>query len=314
MPDVISKLERCTFEGWRIPIVDMEIRSTRRRTIHEYLWIAGGKREDHGRGIYTFQVSTTFQADPRFSPPLFPDTMNALRGHYNSGTVGTLVVPHIGPVKCTIQDWGGHLSGSMLSGCTATLTFEEDSTNRFLPQGVQVNAASFGTALSAFKLQVAEALPVTEPDPNAPLELVPDAESNARDLFDQIGDVADQILAFRDQAELNGELIASKVDFLRRLMGDASDMLAWLDDPMNWETLYALRDLQAAAIDVSERPTDNLVKPKHFVVDRQMSIMQVSTRIFGTTERARDIMGLNDIPDAMRIPAGKRLIYLPDAA
>jgi hypothetical protein len=312
--NIIANLPRCRFDGWRVPVIDMDIRSSRRRTIHEYRGIDGGATEDLGRGIYTFQISTTFQADPRFSPPLWPDTMNALRGLYNAGRVGTLVVPHIGDVRCKIVDWSERFDGSVVSGFTGTISFEEDEANRFLPQGVQVTAAALESTVEAFKAAFDEALPAVEEPANAPLELVPTAESRARGLFETIADVADQILAIKDQVELSGELIASRLDFFKRLMKQASETLPWLDDPENHEVLYALRDMQAAAIDAEERRGEELVRPQVFVVDREMTLMQASTRIFGTTDRGRDILGLNDIPNAMRIQPGHRLLYLPDAA
>lgn len=312
---ILTTLEKCKFEGWLVPYVSIDIRATRRLAHHYYRWISAASNEDQGRTLYTFQLNATFQDDPRFRPPLFPDTLNALREHFNAGTVGTLVIPHIGPVLCRISSWDESGSGAMTGGFNVNIGFVEEEGNRFLPVSTAVNASALEASSAALKAVRAEVLPDPPVQDNAPAELLPDNESRARDLFDVITGAADQITGLRDQSLLHGELVESKLALLTGKCREAVQSLRWLADPMNHGALAAVYDVWAAATDMVSSPANSeAIRPKVFIVDRQMTIMQVSQRIYSTTDRGGDILGLNDIPDAMAIPAGTQLRYLPEAA
>jgi prophage DNA circulation protein len=301
-----------TFDDWVIPATRLSISSNGRISIHEYRWIRGGKIEDHGRGLYSFRVNATFTTDPRYRPALYPDTVSQLRALYESRKVGTLALPDIGRVLCRISEWDQdqQFPGGRPTSAEVSLSFLEDDGNRFLPvTTTQATQAGFADATAKWTKFVSD----NHPDPAfAPVDLKGLQKKKAFDVFDQISAVANAILGIRDQLNLASELLASKIDSLTNLLEEA-DRGAWLNDPMNFEFVYALKALWSATLQLAnDKPAGTEIRT--YRVTRTSSVSQVSYAIYGDTTRARDLLGLNDFPDAMAIPAGTSVTYLQEAA
>lgn len=294
--------ERCSFESVQCPFTSMSITSGSRMSTHEYRWIKGGVDEDHGRTLYDFSVDAVFHDDKRFSPPLFPDALDSLRGHFNARTVGVLVVPHIGRVKCRIKDWSETLDGGNRSGATAKIVFREHETNRFInATATKVSASSYQNSLDSWALAAENLRRDFE------LSLIPESDA---DLFDQITAAANSVLAFRDQGSLVGELIGSKIQSLVNLFYEAESTVSF-NNPMNYDAIFAMKDLWAATVGLIESPATGSSEPRVYTTERTMSVMDIADRVHGSTEYANEILGLNNFQDAMAVPAGTRVIYLP---
>jgi len=301
-----------TFEGWIVPATRLGISSNGRISIHEYRWIKGGNIEDHGRGLYTFRVAATFTNDTRFKPLLFPDQLAQLRALYDARTVGSLVLPDIGRVLCRITEWDEDQDYANRNSAVANISFLEDEGNRFLPAAISAaTKAGFYDACQKW-IALVDAKRPANPEDLLRADIV-EPEAKAFDLFNQISEAGNSILAIRDQANLLSELLASKVMTITGLFEDAN-RTRFFDNPMNFELLYALKELWAATIALAQLDPVEGGTLRKYRVTRVSTITQVAAAIYaGDTSKSRDLLGLNDFADAMAIPAGTEVTYLQAA-
>lgn len=291
----MAKVPLCTFNGLPVPIVDLAIRGEQQIEIHRYRFLAGGRLEIHKRNLWSFHIKSTFQAKHRSSlgHPMFPDVLNGLRGFYQNSQIGTLLIPHIGNILVIIKDWDEKISGSVIGGADLDITFLEHGTHSFGGTGANpTNALDYKNKVAAVK-EAAKAIP-------------------KKNILAQIFAAADKIIGFRDQIFLNYELMAAGVESLTMLIREADRTLEFLNDPENYQLVVALIDLWTAATDLVTSPEAKIVKPRVYIVDVRMSVMEVAQRIYGDNNRARDLLELNQFEDAMRIPAGTKVLYVPD--
>jgi prophage DNA circulation protein len=302
-----------TFENWVIPATRLGIGSDCRVAIHEYRFVKGGSIEDHGRGLYTFRMNATFTNDPRYRPALYPDQLSQLRALYDSRKIGTLVLPDIGRVLCRIVQCDSEQEFRNPNSADVSIAFLEDLGNRFLPvvtsaatqAGFQDSAQKWASLVDSKRPEQYES--TASPD-------VQSQQKRAFDLFDQLTNAANAIIGIRDQIQLQNELLAAKIQGFRSLLEEVDHAL-WLNDPMNFEFVYALKDLWAATLALANEPQQQGQQglPRTYKVQRTSTVTQISAAIYGDTSRARDLLGLNDFPDAMAIPAGTDVLYLQAA-
>lgn len=297
MASLADKLPRCNFLGVPMPMISLSISGERAIEIHKYRFTAGGKIEDHKRSLWAFTVEATFQTGHRvagFDRAMFPDALNILRGFFQNGSIGPLTIPHIGQVFVITREWSESTTGVSTTGANVTARFLEYGSSAFDQNRLQdIASVSFDSKLSKLAEQV-RALP----DPLG--------------LFDQIFDAANQIIALRDQTLAQFDLAAARIDSLTGLLIEADRTIELFDDPTHFILLEAFQDLWAATVDLVSSPQARVVRPRKFVVDETMTVMEVSQRVYGSNDRARDILELNQFDDAMRIPAGTTVLYLPD--
>lgn len=287
----------------------MAIASSGRIEVHEYRWTSGGKTEDHGHKLYTFRFSAVFTNDKRYKPPLFPDTLNGLRALFAERRIGELVIPDVGKVLCKISDWSERHEGDKRRSATADIEFLEEESNRFLAaSSSQIQTSALQAKTDQWAAIVKNTKTQTAPTFQNVDFTTPD--ERAFDLFDQITGAANQLLAFRDQSLLYSELLASKIDSLTGMLREANS-LTFFNNPMKSDVLFALKELWAATLEIARVKENDAGAPKKYTVVQTMTVSQVAAAIYGSTERAGDLLGLNDFPDAMRITAGTRVTYLP---
>src|SRR6266545_3359933 len=136
-------------------------------------------------------------------------------------------------------------------------------------------------------------------------------QSSAFDIFDTIQRTANDVLAIRDQVELGGLLLAEKIAMLTNLCAEADKTVTAFRYPENFPVLDALKDLWDAARGLGEAVIGPPAVFKFYETPIRMSAAQVSVAIFGTTDRATDILELNPIQNAYDIPARTRIRYIP---
>jgi len=293
MGEILERLPLPTFDGWRLPYEGMSLRSRARSVIHRYRRKPAGPAEDHGRENYVISFDCEFHDDAGYDPPLFPDTLDALRSLYNRRAVGLLMIPHIGEVQAKIDEWDESLRGNIVSGGRARIGFTETEIGF---QGVLANNVD-ASSLQALSADWDARVEELDPDDRV-------------DIFDAISDAADQVLAVRDQILLHGELAQSRVQLLLNLIQQADYTVSLFQDADNWELLYSMKALKVAAQDLLTRPAYEQGQPAHHIVERKSTVMDVAVKIYGDANRSADLLALNVFPDAMAIPAGTRVLYL----
>jgi hypothetical protein len=296
MPTVLplDTLDRVSFGGIQIPTLTYTFRASARTRTHSYRKVRGGRNEKQGRGLYESRVSAAFhQSSPGKGAPAWPDNLFALRDMFDRDVSETLVLPTIGNVKATIIEFESTFTAKVRSGEDASIVFLEDEDNSFervLPVDDFRDIAGKLTKLE----QAAAELP------------------ERPSVFDQLNNAVNQILAYRDQFQLYGSLIASKIQNLVLLLEEIDRTLTLLNDPSNWAVNDALQDLWLAAQNLIDSPGSETVSTRTYVVTRRSTIAEVATAIYDDASRARDLLGLNFFEDALSIPPSTQVIYIPD--
>lgn len=292
---VFDQLQRASFFEIPFPVKSVHIRGRLRRHEHEYLRVPGALNEKLGRGLYMIEMEAVFDANIKGYGRLWPNSLGQLREIYEQELTGDLVVPTIGTIPAFITEWDQTAEmGRVRSGETLRIPFLEDQTELFLTKAL-LNVEQKALASSADKFQATR----------ANFEL----SAADRNLFDQIQDAANEVLAARDQVQLYGGLAAAKVAFATELMKEADRTAEALKRPENHELLDALAELWDALIDFGRNLAESPRGARTYTVPRLMSVSDIASAIYGSTERANEIMLNNNLADPFAVPAGEVIIY-----
>lgn len=288
-------LQRASFEGFEFPISEVRIKGSYRKFEHIYLRVPGAVLEKLERGLYMVEMKAHFDVNIKGYPDLYPAGLSVLRQKYEMGVTAPLVIPTIGTMRAMMPEWDQlAMMAKVRSGETATLHFLEDNTERFLETAAEIaKAGNVQTAVRKWE----SLLDAAEPTPPE------------RDIFDQIQDRANQLLAFRDQAMAFQGQVLAKIEALTSLIREADATLAILKNPINADLINALHDLWEAVIDLGANIAGSSRSPRVYICPNQMTINQVSSAIYGNTSRSMELLQNNVIDDAFAISAGSTIIY-----
>lgn len=290
----LDTLDKVSFKTIHIPTLSYTFRASSRIHTHEYRKRRGGRNEKSGRKLYESRVSAAFhQSRPGDGAPAWPDNLHAIRELFESQESAILVLPTIGNVLAVINEFESTYTAKVRSGEDAQITFLEDEDNSF--QDIVPLDDVRDIAGKAAKLERAVAKLPQRPN-----------------IFDQINSAVNQVLAYRDQFQLYGSLVASKIQNLALLLEEADRTLQILQDPTNWEITDAIQALWAATNNLISSPGAQVKPARHYTVTRRSTVSEVATRIYGDASRARDLLGLNYFEDALSIPPSTDVIYIPD--
>jgi prophage DNA circulation protein len=296
---VFDQLQRASFDGIAFPVKSVSIKGRYRHHEHEYLRVPGAVIEKLERAVYNIEMAAVFDVNVRGYPNLWPAGINALQKKFETGTTGPLVIPTVGTIPAFQPEWSRAAEmGKVRSGETATLTFKEDQTQRFLQlAAVQTQQQSLATSLSNLNAIRASLNP----------------PANDLDLFDKIQDLANGILAIKDQSDLYGGLLAARIGSLTALLNEADRQLESLKNPANHETLDAFLELWNATVNLGTNLAESPRGPRQYVTSRRMSVSDIATAVYGSSERASEILMNNRLGDPFAVPAGTTIIYFEDA-
>jgi hypothetical protein len=183
------------------------------------------------------------------------------------------------------------------SGESVELDFEEDDergfdffTQRALPTTVVTAAAALQAARSSPGLlaRLGEAIV---------------------DVLDAVDNAANELRALRDTGEAYSQLAAAKVERLGNLCSELDRMFSNALAPTDWALIDALQDLWASANDLAKDIATTQMPLAYFVVPRVMTLVEASIAIYGDASRSSELYALNDIADALALPAGSRLVH-----
>jgi prophage DNA circulation protein len=291
MPTVFDTFKPMSFGPVKFPYKSYQVHGAYRHHIHEYPHSPGGALEKLGRSLYEFTVSVDFRAEldsPKY-PRLITDLGN-LRNLFEGGVTEKLHIPHMGTVEAIAVDWTEGCVNTDRSGVAGHIKFVEDQTSAFgVLETLQVERTSFDSNAANF------AAAVRPPGVN---------------IFRQIDEVVSSIAAIKDQAQLFGSLVASKIESLIQMLRLADETVKELNDPpYNIELVEALHALWDATQQLGKDIQQKGDLLKEYTTPIVMSVTQAAGAIYGDTERAIDVMQLNVIRDPYAIPANTRLRY-----
>ncbi|SRR6266545_391368 len=300
--DEFKDLARVGFAGIEFPVTSYRLHGSIRNHVHIYAHVPGGDIEKLGRGLYEAEVRASFLTSAtKYSAgvSLWPGRLALLRRLFEQEVTEWLTLPSVGRIKMVCVDWEQEFTAQILNGEHATFRFMEDQSSAFLLDSIVTTSATTVESSSANLITKAQAMA--------------DAEGNPPefDIFDTIQRTANDVLAIRDQVELGGLLLAEKIAMLTNLCAEADKTVTAFRYPENFPVLDALKDLWDAARGLGEAVIGPPAVFKFYETPIRMSAAQVSVAIFGTTDRATDILELNPIQNAYDIPARTRIRYIP---
>ena len=291
MATVFDGFKPMSFAGIKFPYVTYEIQGAYRIHNHEYPHSPGGAIEKLGRSLYEFSVTVDFRGalDSKKYPQLITD-LGVLRGLFEDGVTEKLHIPHVGTVPAMATNWREVVKNTDRSGINGTLRFIEDQSAAFLVlETIQVRTNSLNETAANFN-----AVP-KPPGVN---------------IFRQIDSAISAILAIKDQSQLFGSLVASKIDGLTQLLRMADETVKELNDPpYNIELVEALHALWDATIQLGKDIAQKGDALKTYTVPVAMSATQAAIAIYGDSEKTIDLLQLNVIADPYAIPANTQLRY-----
>lgn len=257
----------------------------------------GGVTEKLGRKLYQVHVSSNFtQGLLRLYPNLWTDLKN-LRRHFANQDTGSFNIPHIGEMSMFVDDWTETVNAKDRSTIDVDMTFTEEMPNDFTIGDIaKTNTGqTFSDALDTFNAQVLlNQLLLTQ---------------NTQNIFGAVNAICSSILGIKDQFDLYGSLIVSKIEGATQIIRNADQQVQELNNPDFWPLLDALHDLWSACVQLQQDIQQTGVQLRVFTTPIRMTVAQISAAIFGDNSRAIDIMTLNPLDDPFSIPAGFQIQY-----
>jgi hypothetical protein len=278
-------LQRASFAGIPFPIERVSISGGLRDHVHEYPHSPGGAPEKLGRKLYEIRMSALFFNSFRaYGPNLWPRDLKTLRTFFEVETTEDLVIPTIGTIQAYAVTWTQEYTSKGKNGERVDFLFREDQATAFLASAlVAPSSSSLESNANELKL-AAEELGFTD------------------DLLDSITGLWDSIQAIGDQLQLAQDLVSAKLEGIISICADIDRTFPFRQS----ENFAAIRALHATWDSAQTLKNDTLRKGKPITLYRvpaPMTVSDISRAIYGDNSHAVDILRMNPIEDAFRVPA-----------
>lgn len=294
-----DELKPFKFSDIEFPFKTYRIQGGVRKHEFNFPHTPGGVTELLGRKLYEIHVTASFTQGLVKKYPNLWGSLAKLRKLFERQVTGFANIPHIGIMQVFADSWTESATDKNRSTVEVEMVFTEDLTgvdDRLDPFRLQFNGiAAASSSLDTFN---AEAL-------RQQLLL----DNNTQNIFSAINDVCSSVLGIKDQADLYGSLIISKIDSATAILKDADQQVNELNNPDFWPLLDALQDLWFSMISLQQDVQQTGAPLKVFTLPIRMGISQASTAIFGDSTMAVELMQLNMIDDPLSIPAGFQIKY-----
>lgn len=301
---IADSFDKASFEGIEFYYTTRSVKGGIRLTEHEFPHSPGGEVEKMGRKLYRINFTALMHDVPgsdlsRDYPDLYAK-ISVLRQLFEQETTGDLVVPGIGKIRAVAASWTQEFSAQTRSGETLSLEFIEDQDSALLTNEL-------------VELGGAERLEELNTDLLAKAAIEDFKKEATFSFFQNLNDAITSVQAVSGQADAYARLVEGKIRAVENLCAWADTELEEMQDPSHHLVFDALKDLWFAARELADNVVESRQTIRVYTVKKLMSIGQVSTAIFGTSERAVELLQLNGFEDPFAIPAGTRVNYVGDA-
>jgi hypothetical protein len=299
-----KSLQRAAHLGTEFLAKDIRIKGGVRDHVHEYKRVPGGATEPMGRKLYTIDMNLCFIV----GHPIYNGNSGPLRRQWEDETVGPLVIPTIGTIQAKAIDWEYTHRTHMLNGQEVHVQFREHSTDEHLAGALSSKYKPNLKSKSSIFIDAVKGYvegPLTKPG----IPAIPSPPQFSEDVFSQITGFADQISTLLFSVELEADQVSAKIDQMIDACNRVDQMVVGLNDPMAWRVVQALQDLAARR---SKTKADLAAKGAPlalYSVPREMSIVDVSSALYGDTTHAAEVMLLNGLENPLRIEPGTVVRY-----
>jgi hypothetical protein len=290
-------LKPFSFSGTEFPYKTYRVQGGIRKHEFTFPHSPGGITELLGRKLYEVHVSASFTQGLTKKYPNLWGNLASLRKHFEYQDSGVINIPHIGPMLGFANSWDETVNSHNRSTIDVEMTFTEDQNDEFATAW-RLNFDSAGTMASKLDTFNAEVL-------RNQLLL----SDNTQNIFSIVNSVCSSILSIKDQIDLYGSLVVSKIDSAVAIIREADQQVKELNNPDFWPLLDSLQELWFSTVQLQQDILENDIVLRTFTVPIRMSVAQASAAIFGDSSKAVDIMTLNALDDPLSIPAGIQLKY-----
>lgn len=304
---IYETFQSAQFGPIKFPYSQFTIKGGIRFHQHVFPHSPGSDIEKMGRKDYVFRFRVPMHDLPgsnleRDFPQLFPNRLANILALFDRQATRDLVVPSLGTIKALATDWDGTADmGEALSGESWNFEFIEDQDKASLIGDLP------GYGMAGLQ-QAADDLAKKALDAYKKIGL------RVPGIFERINDAVGVVLGALGTADAYSRLVAAKIEGLAQLCATADNQIDELQDPLNHAMLEALKNVWANAVDLGESLPGIGPAVSIYRVPSLMSIGQVSTNLYGTSERGFEILQLNAIDDAFAIKAGTSLTYVSGLA
>lgn len=298
MANLTKQLKQLSFEGIDFPYKEITLSGEMRFHTHEYPHSPGGLPEKLGRRLYDVDITTIFHGDllPKRYANLWPDNLAQLVTLFEQGKTGDLFLPQIGaPIRAFCTNWKRVLSSTRTSGEAVTLKFLEDSERLKLAENTLSIAKGLSNTMQALQLETENIKPRIT-------------------LLDKILSLVNEALAIKDQWDLYGQLLEAKLLSIISMIQQVLDTNEQLMSVDYWLARDLLSELWAQTLSLTEDMQQRGELTRTWNVRSTGTLSQVAVEIYGSSQKASELMALNAINDPFVIAAGTALKYYAEAA
>ncbi len=301
-----DEFPEASFDDLPFAYTELTVKGGIRYAMHEFPHAAGGEPEKMGRKAYAVSFRAHFHdvAGSDFArkyPDAYPSGLRIMREKFEVQLTAWLVIPTVGKIKAVATDWVQRFDVRSPTGETFDIEFVEDQQASFLVSSLTgVSGAALAVEDASNELLAKRALADMQ-------------RADTQSFFQTLNDAVTLVQGALGAADAFNNVLAGKLQGLANLCAYADGQLEDFQNPSNHAVVNALKDLQLAVLQLSENMTQSAQQLRTFTTPRPMTIGQVSTHLYGTSERGADILQLNAIDDAFAIPAGTALRYLTAA-
>lgn len=295
--------QKAGFDGIEFFVTKVTIRGGLRHAVHEFPHSAGGEIEKMGRKPYVIVMHAEMHNLPgsdlaRNYPDLYPVRLTQLRNKFDQEITGPLIVPKLGSIQAVATSWAQNWEARIVSGETFELEFIEDQEAAILAE-IAINPASVQAMTEANDELMAKAL------------LAAYKLENDLSVIQKINDAVTAVQGAISQADVASRMLEAKLRAVEDLCSYADSTLESFQDPTNHLIVNALKDVWLSARELAENVVSLDATPiRTWTVPKEMNIAQISTKLFGTSEKGMEILQMNDIADSDAIPPGQVIKYL----
>lgn len=298
-----DEFPKASFDGLEFAYTDVTVKGGIRYSMHEFPHSAGGEPEKMGRKAYNISFRAHFHEIPGTQLATeyidaYPDGLRIMREKFEVQLTAPLVIPTVGKIMCVATDWVQRFDVRSPTGETFEMEFVEDQLSVFLLTGTGAVAASAALVEEASDAAFAAAA------------LADFKKQDTVGFFQALNDAVTLVQGALGAADAFSRVLEGKLQGLVNLLSYADGQLEEMQNPSNHLVVNALKDLQLAARSLAENVTESQQRVLTYTTPRLMSVGQVSTVLYGTSEHGADVLQLNAINDAFAIPAGTKLKYL----
>jgi len=294
MPDLdaMAQMAPLSFADVEIPYQSIHIEGGGDDHEHKYPHSAGAANEKLGRKLYQITVKASFQNCFTLDSlaDVYPGRLQLLLFHFDRQDTAELKLPNRAPIQAYCTNWSTDLDVRVRSGEAVELKFKEDRNEELAnEQGISLQRAALRDQNQTLERE-AEGLP-------------------EQGIFDSITDATNSVLAYIDQGQLYGNLLAAKIEDLTRLIKHTDETLDLLNDPERFSALAALLALWETLLDIKEDLFDGGSGVRQYVTPMQCSITELVAVIPDCGSTGEELMALNYFPDPLAIPANTTVMY-----